>query len=101
MTLMKAIATNGDVHVLRDRVSIAIFQHEEDADLFIQAAETKKAPRREGEADGWFKLGNKWVRRDPMPIPQFDHGSISHPRCLACRQPHPVGMPCPDMMVMS
>lgn len=35
MRIEKATADNGDTHVLRNGVSIAIFQSNEDADLFL------------------------------------------------------------------
>ena len=44
MKLTKATISTGEVHVLEGKTSIAVFEKESDADLFIQAKRAAKAP---------------------------------------------------------
>lgn len=44
MKLTKATTSTGEVHVLEGKTSIAVFEKESDADLFIQAKRAAKAP---------------------------------------------------------
>lgn len=89
MKLTKATTSTGEVHVLEGKTSIAVFEKEIDADLFIQAKRAATAPLVPKDFivdQGQVEPPKRWIASRP---------------CFMCGEHHSPFGPCPHTLTWS